>query len=237
MLLQAIVAPGLSHFDASLRDVASLFREIPSVFNEVHHLCLRASTMCSVTGVCQAFPNVRQFEMEQLASMSFRYLQEDTDLWGGIEHVTFRSLHVKRLQEAVAGFAEWIQLRKPMAKPLHVRFIDIKRCSSWNETGRLLSMLYNSLHEDCTFEIDQFPLIEQTRVTLLNRALHMNLPHVPPCVVNMRSGKDIPWHKSMEDFQNVSEDEFSDSEEEDSEEERRNVKCLGTLRHRQFYQR
>ncbi|KAI6044073.1 hypothetical protein EDC04DRAFT_458374 [Pisolithus marmoratus] len=63
MLLQAIVVPGLSHFEASLFDVASLFGEIPLVFNEVHHLCLRASIIRSVAQVCQAFPNVRHFEV------------------------------------------------------------------------------------------------------------------------------------------------------------------------------
>ncbi|KAI6044074.1 hypothetical protein EDC04DRAFT_458480 [Pisolithus marmoratus] len=48
----------------------------------------------------------------------------------------------------------------------------------------------------------------------------MDLPHVPPCVVNMPSGQDTPWSESMDDFQNGSEDESSDSDSDEAEDER-----------------
>ncbi|KAI6003331.1 hypothetical protein EDC04DRAFT_1035600 [Pisolithus marmoratus] len=220
MLLQAIVVPGLSHFEASHFDVASLFGEIPLVFNEVHHLCFRASIIRSVAQVCQAFPNVRHFEVGQFTSKFFRGLRENTDLWGDLECVTFRSLHVQLLEDSVTEFREWLRVRKPTAKPLHVRFTRIKGHIGWTKTGRLLSKLYDSLHEHCTFEIDQFPLVKRARLTSFNHTLHMDLPHVPPCVVNMPSGQDTPWSESMDDFQNGSEDESSDSDSDEAEDER-----------------
>ncbi|KAI6003330.1 hypothetical protein EDC04DRAFT_2908345 [Pisolithus marmoratus] len=224
MLLQAIVVPGLSHFEATLSDVDSPFSDIP-LFNEVHHLCLHASITCSVAEVCQAFPNVRHLEVGKLASKFFHGLQENTDLWSDLECVTFHSLHVTFLEEAVTEFREWLRVRKPTVKPLHVRFTRLKRRTGWKKRGKgLLSMLYNSLHENCTFEIDQFPLVERGKVTLLNHKLHLDLPHVPPCIVNMHSGQDIPWRESMDDFQNVSEDEsiaitedYIDSGDEESD--------------------
>ncbi|KAI6044070.1 hypothetical protein EDC04DRAFT_458272 [Pisolithus marmoratus] len=48
MLLQAIVVPGLSHFEASLRDIPSLFDGIPLVFNEV----LSSLSPCSDHPLC-----------------------------------------------------------------------------------------------------------------------------------------------------------------------------------------
>ncbi|KAI6046478.1 hypothetical protein EDC04DRAFT_2597940 [Pisolithus marmoratus] len=207
-LLRAIVAPGLSHFEASLSDVESPFSDIPLVFSKVHHLCLHTSITCSVAEVCRAFPNVRHLEVGLLASKFFYGLQENTDLWGDLECVTFRSLHVKFLEKAVTEFREWLRVRKPTAKLAHVRFARLKRRHSWKKRGKgLLSMLYNSLRESCTFEIDRFPFVERGKVTLLNHTLHLDLPHVPPCVVNMHSGLDIPWRGSVDDFQNVSEDE------------------------------
>ncbi|KAI6044075.1 hypothetical protein EDC04DRAFT_2942140 [Pisolithus marmoratus] len=163
-LLQAIVVPGLSHFEASLSNVDSPFSEIPLVFNEVHHLCLHASITCSVAEVCQAFPNIWHLEVGQLASKFFHGLQENTDLWSDLECVTFRSLHVTFLEEAVTQFREWLRVRKPTVKLLHVRFTRLKRRTGWKKRGKgLLSMLYNSLHENCTFEIDQFPLVERVK--------------------------------------------------------------------------
>ncbi|KAI6044068.1 hypothetical protein EDC04DRAFT_2890158 [Pisolithus marmoratus] len=167
--------------------------------------------------VHQAFPNVRHIEMGQFTSKFFLGLRKNTDLWGDLECVTFRSLPVKFLAEAVFEFQEWLRLRKPTGKPLHARFTRIKRHPGWRETGYLLSMLYNSLYEHCTFEIDRFPLIEWTRVTLVSRTLHMNLP---PCLVNMHPGEDIPWDDSMDDLQNALESEYSsDSAEEDYDSE------------------
>lgn len=47
-LMTAIIVPGLSHFETSLRYVCSPFVEVPLVFNEVHHLCFCPPIHCSV---------------------------------------------------------------------------------------------------------------------------------------------------------------------------------------------
>ncbi|KAI6044077.1 hypothetical protein EDC04DRAFT_458530 [Pisolithus marmoratus] len=154
-----------------------------------------------------AFPNVRHFRIGHGTSGFFHDLRDNADLWGDLECVTFRSLHAKNLEEVITEFREWLRLRKPTAKPLHVRFTRINHYTGWHTTRDLLSVLYNSLHEHCTFEIDQFPLVERARVTLLNHTLHMDLPHVPPCLVNMPSGQDIPWCETTDDFPNVLYDE------------------------------
>ncbi|KAI5986024.1 hypothetical protein EDC04DRAFT_1563983 [Pisolithus marmoratus] len=162
-LLEAIIAPELSHLDLNTRNMDPVFSGISSVFSEVHCLCLRSSTMDSVVTVCQVFPNIRHLEVGDFASAFFHGLQERTDLWSNLERVTFRSLHASVLEGTVTELQTWLQQRKPTAKPLHLQFTCIKRRSYWETTGDILSMLYNSLHEDCTFEVDQFPLMERTR--------------------------------------------------------------------------
>ncbi|KAI6008508.1 hypothetical protein EDC04DRAFT_3146411 [Pisolithus marmoratus] len=218
ILLEAIVAPELSHFD--YRELPSLwlspdFDGILPEFSRVHYVCLRSLTRKdSVATVCRAFPNVRHFKLGEHASGFFHGLRENTDLWGDLECVTFRSLSLGALEGAVTELQEWLRRRKPTAKPLHVRFTRIKRHHYWETTGYLLSMLYNSLHETCTFEVDQFPFTEQMRITSSARTLRMDLPHIPPCLVNMRSGQDVFWRESMDDFQDIPENESSDSEED-----------------------
>ncbi|KAI6124919.1 hypothetical protein EV401DRAFT_2068643 [Pisolithus croceorrhizus] len=117
-------------------------------------------------------------------------------------------MHLGRGIKTLQG---WLQQQKPTVKPVHVQFIGIKHGSDLGATGHILLMLYNSLHKDCTFEIDQFPLVEQTRVTLSTCILHMNL-EIPPCVANMH--QDVPWHESTDDFQDKLEDDSSDDDTE-----------------------
>ncbi|KAI6010964.1 hypothetical protein F5J12DRAFT_573775 [Pisolithus orientalis] len=68
MLVKAIVAPELSCFDFNFDELAAVFGGIPSAFNKVHYVCLRSSTRDPIATVCQAFPNVRHFEMGEHTS-------------------------------------------------------------------------------------------------------------------------------------------------------------------------
>lgn len=96
-------------------------------------------------------------------------------------------------------------------------------------------MLYDSLNESRTFEVDQFPLTMPTRVTFLTRTLHMvcnfthgepyaplrrsyfatfivrDLSHVPPRVVNTHLRQAIPWRELTDKFRKVLEDEHCGS--------------------------
>ncbi|KIO06629.1 hypothetical protein M404DRAFT_998771 [Pisolithus tinctorius Marx 270] len=150
----------------------------------------------------------------------FYGLRERTDLWVDLESITLRSLRIDVLEGTVNELREWFRQRKPTAKPLHVRFTRIKNPTCWKRTGHLLSMLYDSLHEYCTFEVGRFPIMEQTKVTSLTPTLHMDLPGVPSCVVNARLEQDVPWRESTDDFQDVSEDESSDVAKDDDFEDK-----------------
>ncbi|KIO06625.1 hypothetical protein M404DRAFT_998763 [Pisolithus tinctorius Marx 270] len=150
----------------------------------------------------------------------FHGLRERTDLWVDLECITLRSLRIDVLEGAVNELREWFRQRKPTAKPLHVRFTRIKRPTYWKRTGRLLSMLHDALRECCTFEVDRFPIMEQTKVTSLTPTLHMDLPGVPSCVVNMRLGQDVPWREWRDDIQDTSEDEPSDTAKDDDLEDK-----------------
>ncbi|KAI6009659.1 hypothetical protein EDC04DRAFT_853901 [Pisolithus marmoratus] len=187
-LLEAIIAPELSHLDANTRNMDPVFSRISSVFSEV-------------------FPNIRHLEIGEFASAFFHGLQERTDLWSDLERVTFRSLHASVLEGTVTELQTWLRQRKPTAKPLHLQFTCIKRRSYWETTGDILSMLYDSLHEDCTFEVDQFPLMERTRKGFLTRTLRTDLPGNPPCIYNMPSGEDVLWPESADEVQDELEDE------------------------------
>ncbi|KAI6010606.1 hypothetical protein EDC04DRAFT_790750 [Pisolithus marmoratus] len=176
MLLKAIVAPELSHFDyrgRNCREVPSVFDGLLSPFNKVHYIRLRALSKDPVATVCRTFPNVRHFEMLYPPSGFFYGLRETTGLWGDLECVTFRSLRVNLLEEVVTELQAWLQQRKPTAKPLHMRFTCIKHGVYWTTTGKTLSMLYDALHHNCTFEVDRFPFTERIRMTSLTRTLHL----------------------------------------------------------------
>ncbi|KAI6139682.1 hypothetical protein BKA82DRAFT_1007425 [Pisolithus tinctorius] len=216
MLLKAIIAPELTSFDFNSDESTAVFGGIPSAFNKVHYVRLHSSTRDPVAAVCQAFPNVRHFEMGEYACGFFHGLREKTDLWVDLECITLRSLRINVLEGAVNELREWFRQRKPTVKPLHVRFTRIKNPAYWKRTGRLLSMLYDALHEYCTFEVDRFPIMEQTKVTSLTPTLHMDLPGVPSCVVNARLEQDVPWRESTDDFQDVSEDESIDIAKDDA---------------------
>ncbi|KAI6008504.1 hypothetical protein EDC04DRAFT_2907118 [Pisolithus marmoratus] len=214
VLLKAVVAPELSYFDLSYCDTVPVFRRIPSVFKKVHHVCLRYPTKDSNVKVCRAFPNVRHLELEEFTSRFLSGLGRKKGLWGDLECVTFCYLRADRLYEPVEDLQEWLRRRKPTAKPFHVRFTRLRRHRFDEKTGYLLSMLYNSLRENCTFEVDQFLLTERARMTSWDRTLHMDLPNVPPCILNMRFGQDVPWHEPMDDFRDLPEDDPDNSEEE-----------------------
>ncbi|KAI6167248.1 hypothetical protein EDD17DRAFT_1751796 [Pisolithus thermaeus] len=190
MLLEAIVAPEVSRFGFSFGESALIFGGVPPVFNK-------------------AFPNVRHLEIESMALDFFYDLGERADLWGDIECVTFHTLYVECLGRVVSTLQKWVRQREPTAKPLHVHFTRFKRGIYDNSTGQLLSMLYDSLHKDCTFEIDRFPLAERTRVRSFARKLQMNLQHFPPSDVDMYLRQDVPWRESTGGSQHVSDDESS----------------------------
>lgn len=57
-------------------------------------------------------------------------------------------------------------------------------------------------------------------MTSLTPTLHMDLPGVPSCVVNVRLEQDVPWRESTDDFQDVSEDESSDIAKDDDFEDK-----------------
>ncbi|KAI6001288.1 hypothetical protein EDD15DRAFT_2230989 [Pisolithus albus] len=207
-ILKAIVAPELSRFVGRFR--SPLLGGIPPVFNKVHYTCVLSSTKKSIATVCQVFPNVRHLEIGAGALEFFYGLGERTDLWGDLESVTFRTLPVQEFEGVVNKLQGWVRQRKSTAKPLHMRFTSIS-CGNYRleRTGRLLSTLYDCLPNDCTLEIDQFPLLERTRVTALNPTLHMDLRHLPPSNVNMYLGQDVPLRELTSDFQYISEDESS----------------------------
>ncbi|KAI6010967.1 hypothetical protein F5J12DRAFT_823128 [Pisolithus orientalis] len=136
MLVKAIVAPELSCFDFNFDESAAVFGGIPSAFNKVHYVCLRSSTRNPIATVCQAFPNVRHFEMGEHACGFFHGLRERTDLWVDLESITLCSLRIDVLEGAVNELREWFLQRKPTAKPLH-------NPTCWKRTGRVPSCVVN----------------------------------------------------------------------------------------------
>ena len=120
-----------------------------------------------VSALCEAFPGVRHVELSGADKLPFLFdstppptlgsAGRPIDLWTELESLTLHGLPLKWLERD--QFSAWVVGRQALGlRRLHVKLMNLPPFNLRNINCDF-TLLYGVLKENCTLELDRFPII------------------------------------------------------------------------------